>query len=61
MYNFTSDIPFIDADYYDPFENIKKDGAGFYVVLEDGRKVRFPSVMKFKMIISNRDGLFETA
>lgn len=57
---FTSDYPVVDADYYNPLENVKKDDFGPYVILENGRKVRFPSVTRVKMVGENPGGLPET-
>lgn len=54
---FTSDYSVMDADYYNPLENVKKDEYGFYVILENGRKLRFPVMSKFKMAVSNPDNL----
>lgn len=49
---FTSDYSFFDADYYDPFKNIKRDEYGLYMILEDGRRVRFPSPLNVKVEIA---------
>jgi len=59
---FTSDYSFFDADHYDPFENIKRDETGLYMILENGRKVRFPSPLNMKVEIANQeeDELMET-
>lgn len=62
--SFTSDYSVIDADFYDPFEHVNKDEHGFYVILEDGRKIRFPSLINFHFEIANdedEDSLDETA
>lgn len=50
---FTSDYSFLDADRYDPFENIKRDENGLYILLEDGRKLRFPSPLHMSVRIEN--------
>lgn len=52
---FTSDYSFFDADHYNPFEHVKKDEYGFYVILENGRKVRFPSLLNMRVEIANRE------
>lgn len=52
--NFFSNYSIFDADYYNPLENVEKDDVGFFIVLEDGRKLRFPSPLNLRVEISNQ-------
>lgn len=53
--NFYSDIPIIDADRYDPLENVRRDEKGAYIALEDGRKLRLPSPLNMQVELVAED------